>query len=242
MLMRSCRDVELLLTAYVDGEASDADRAIVAAHLAACAPCRHDVARQSVARTVVRARAVAFAPSAPASLRARCAPAAAPAGPRVLPWAIAASVLAAPFLLVTLTTRSATVLAAQLAVDHVKCFEFPGSPNPDAHALEARLASGFGWNMIVPPGSVAAGLSLVTARRCLYADGRIAHLMYRHHDRPVSLYVLPNTERLPEEVRVMGYEAIVWSTDRRAYVLMGREPRVELEQIAAYVRTSLTKH
>lgn len=245
--MSSCRDIEPLVTPYVDGDASPSDRAAVASHLEACSPCRRLADHEAAARTVVRARAAALqaATPAPPSLRAACTPAAAPtprqAARTMLPWALAASVLAAAVVLFTLTTRSTTLLAAQLTVDHVKCFEFPGTPAPDARALEAKLASIFGWHMTVPPGSTDANLSLLTARRCLYADGRVAHLMYRHHDRPVSLFVLPNTERVPEEVRVMGHEAIVWSLNRKAYVLIGREPRAELEELAAYVRTTLTQ-
>ena len=240
--MISCRDVERQATAYVDGEASADDHTAVAEHLTACPSCRRHVAQQDTARTVVRARALVLVSTAPFGLRARCTPVVPPAW-RILPWAVAASVVIAPLVLVTLTTRSTTVLAAQLAVDHMKCFEFPGTPNPDSQALEAKLASGFGWRMVVPPGSVTAGLALLTARRCLYIDGRVAHLMYRHHDRPVSLFVLPDTTRVPDEVRVMGHEAVVWSShrDRKSYVLIGREPREELEQLAKYVQSTLPK-
>jgi anti-sigma factor RsiW len=243
----NCRDIEPLVTAYVDAAGTSADRAAVETHLDQCEACRADAERQAAARAVVRRRASVLAsPSAPAALRARCANAAAPAPPArgVLPWAVAAALLAAVVLLITFTTRSTTLLAAQLTVDHVKCFEFAGKANPDAHALEASLASRFGWHIVVPPGSVAAGLTLLTARRCLYADGKVAHLMYRHRDRDVSLFVLPHTSRTPdnvEEVKVMGHEAVIWSSRQQSYVLIGREPRAELEQLAAYVQQTLAQ-
>jgi anti-sigma factor RsiW len=241
--MASCKEIEPLVTAYVDGEANPADQVTVSSHLERCPPCRVQAERQSAARTVLRARArtLACAEASPA-LRARCAahvkPSARPSA-RALPWAVAASFVLAAVLLVTFTARSTTVLAAQLAVDHVKCFEFVGAPTTDVHALEAKLQSGFGWHLTVPPGSAGASLTLLTARRCLYADGKIAHLLYRHHDRPVSLFVLPNVVRAPEELQVMGHEVVLWSSGRRSYVLVGRESRADLEAVAAYVKSSL---
>jgi anti-sigma factor RsiW len=242
----TCRDIEPLITAYVDGESASADKLLVTSHLDACAPCRLHAERQAAARTVLRARASHLnAPPAPAALRARCRPAMAPAPRRaMLPWALAASVIAAAVVLVTLTTKSTTVLAAQLTVDHLKCFEFPGSPDSDFQTLETNLTRRLGWSVMVPPGSLAAGLTLLTARRCLYADGKVAHLMYRHHNRPVSLFVLPASRHhaVPlEEVKVMGHEAVVWSANQKSYVLIGREPRVELEQLAAYVQKTIVR-
>lgn len=241
--MANCREIEPLVTAYVDGEATDDDRVRVTSHLETCAPCRAGADRQAAARVVVRTRASALAATAaPASLRARCA-AGVQAPPRrgALPWVVAASIPAAALLLVTLTSRSTTLLAAQLTVDHVKCFEFPGTPNQDVRALEASLANRFGWRVAIPPGSVAVGLTLLSARRCLYADGKVAHLMYRHRNRPVSLFVLPNTTRKPDEVKVMGHEAVVWSSNSKSYVLIAREPRAELEELAAYVQSTIVR-
>jgi anti-sigma factor RsiW len=242
--MASCKEIEPLVTPYVDGEVGAADRTIVAAHLERCPSCRLQAEREAAARIVVRARArVLVAPPPPAGLRARCAAhaqaSARPTAWRPLPWAVAALAGAAAILLVTLTSRSATVLAAQLTVDHIKCFEFVGENGGDAHVLEAKLENRFGWHLIVPPGSPAAGLKLLTARRCFYADGKVAHLMYRHHDRPVSLFVLPDTTRVPDELRLMGHQVVMWSSNRRSYVLIGRESRADLEQLAAYVKTSL---
>jgi anti-sigma factor RsiW len=240
--MPNCREIEPLVTAYVDGETTPADRALVTAHLEQCPPCRASAARQSAARAVVRDRARALVASTPppVALRGRCMPPVrARSIRRALPWAAAASIAAAALLLVTLTTRSATVLAAQLTVDHVKCFEFVGNQPPDVRTLEAKLSNTFGWHVSIPPGSLAAGLTLLTARRCLYADGKVAHLMYRHHQRPVSLFVLSETPRAPEEVHVMGHEVVLWSDNQRSYVLIGREPRAELEELAAYVKNTI---
>ena len=48
-------------------------------------------------------------------------------------------------------------------------------------------ASTFGWEMRVPE-SKDAGLELVGARPCFYAKGKAAHLMYRHHGQPLSVF------------------------------------------------------
>ncbi len=46
--------------------------------------------------------------------------------------------------------------------------------------------------------SERAGLELVGARPCLYGEGRVAHIMYRHHGVPVSLFMLPHSARAQE--------------------------------------------
>src|SRR5690606_24652369 len=67
--------------------------------------------------------------------------------------------------------RSEALLAAQINADHDRCFRIyvpPDAPALDAEAVEAELASRYGWNIHVPPSSEAAGLTLVYARRCLF--------------------------------------------------------------------------
>ncbi len=247
--MATCREVEHLVTRYVDGEASPPDRARVDAHLATCPPCRHRVEAESTARDVLRARCKTLnRTSAPTALHSRCAaelrsqvtgwiPPSVKA--RALPMAVAATVmLAAGGLAFWLSDRSATVLAAQLTVDHVRCFEVTGAPvNIEPREIEARLADRYGWQMRVPPGSSQEGLQLITARRCSYSDGDVAHLMYRHQGRDVSLFVVPKKREAFHEIKVMGHEALMWSERGQTYILVARETRPELEHLASYVRT-----
>ena len=54
--MENCRSIDGLVTAYVDGEGTAAERAAVGAHLAACPPCRQLAAVEDAARRVVRAQ------------------------------------------------------------------------------------------------------------------------------------------------------------------------------------------
>ena len=249
--MANCRDVDPLVTPYVDGEASPSEQAIVDTHLTACPPCRQNAQAESTARDVLRARAPELVHAhVPDDLRARCASAArgrsAPVGSssgwraRSLPMALAASVvLVVGLTFVGLSSRSTTVLAAQLTLDHVKCWEMVDeSSRVDSVQLEAKMERRFGWHLRVPEGSEAQGLRLVTARRCLYSDGSVAHIMYRHLGRPVSLFMLPDRTTPAGELAVMGHETVMWSAEGRSYLLVAREPRVELERVAAYVRTS----
>jgi hypothetical protein len=38
---------------------------------------------------------------------------------------------------------------------------------------------------------------------------------------------------------VFGHEAVVWSSDDRTYVLVGDEPRPEMEALAALIRKDI---
>ncbi|HEV8574439.1 MAG TPA: zf-HC2 domain-containing protein, partial [Dehalococcoidia bacterium] len=71
--MSKCRDIELLLTAYVDGEAAPTERASIDAHLNRCPPCRDRMTGERVARTVLIARRDSLRVSASERLHARCA-------------------------------------------------------------------------------------------------------------------------------------------------------------------------
>jgi RNA polymerase sigma factor (sigma-70 family) len=135
-----------------------------------------------------------------------------------------------------LTAWSSAALATQIALDHAKCFTlFGGAGAVDVRATEVGLGRRYGWQIRLPEGVGPKGLVLVGARRCLYAQGSIAHLMYRVQGRPVSLFVLPGTVRPSAMVSALGHEAVIWSSAGKTFVLLGREPRVELERMAAYL-------
>jgi len=145
------------------------------------------------------------------------------------------------------TGRSTRVLAAELTADHVKCFGIVNAllgTNADAAVIERAMASTFGWDMHVPQ-SADAGLELVGARPCLYAKGMAAHLMYRHHGQPLSVFMLPQLARPgkygseAEMVDVMGHEAAVWSQDGRTFVLVAREPEPEMARVVSVVQAAL---
>ena len=237
--MKTCADIEPLVTPYVDGEADREGRAAVEAHLAVCSPCRARAAAEKAARRIVRVRAGLLAERAPASLHARCSrltaspdepnPVAArgllaglrmarmPGMPRMRRWvplSLAASLVLAvgATFIYGMTNRLEAAFVAQLTVDHTKCLieTKPGSWI-DAHEAETRLVSLYGWDIPVPPGSSAEQIELVDVRRCMHADGYMAHLLYEHQRRAVSLFVLPDTARRERLLEIMEHDALIWS-------------------------------
>jgi len=162
---------------------------------------------------------------------------------RLAPLALAASlvlIVAAAFLYEA-TERSAELMAAELTADHVKCLAI-NSILRTQHApdvVEGAMLAGFGWQMHLPDNPERIGLELVGARPCLYGEGKVAHIMYRHDGRLVSLFMLPNTSRSRELVKVLGHEAAIWCVGRRTFVLLAHEPREEMERMAAFVQAGL---
>ena len=161
---------------------------------------------------------------------------------RLGPMALAASlvVVVGGAFVYQATDKSARVMAAELVADHAKCFAMNSAlgTHQAASLVEQSMASSFNWQLHLPDTS-RAELELVGARPCLYGEGRIAHIMYRHRGRPLSLFMLPETARAQEIVEVLGHEAAIWCANNRTFVLVSGEPRREVEQIASYVQASL---
>src|SRR5262245_23017559 len=262
--MPSCSSIDSLVTPYIDGELAAADRALVDQHLTRCAPCRSRVAAEQSVRELMRERKpVLCRDHAPALLRSHCAAAArfnmaatsransGPAGAVALKgWTAWLAPLGAAASLVVIvggafmyqaTAQSSHLLAAQLAADHMKCFALNAvlGTQQSADVVQSSMASGFGWNMRLPLGPEREGLELVGSRPCLYAVGKIAHIMYRHNGQPLSLFMLPRTERPEELVETLGHECAIWSSADRTFVLVSREARADVERLAAYVNASM---
>jgi anti-sigma factor RsiW len=264
--MPNCQIIDPLVTPYVDGQLAEADRQAVDQHLRVCPPCRSRVTAERAVHTLIAERRDALsAPCASQALRAKCreharaesavaasrlrrdalggAFSAAAWRARMAPLAAAASlvlIVGAAFLY-QLTVASNRVMAAELAADHLKCFAVNGvlRTHQDAPAVESAMLSSFGWQMRVPPRAREAGLELVGARPCLYGEGKVAHIMYRHGEEPVSLFMLPRATRTPEVLQVLGHKAAIWCEGDRTFVLVAREPKEDVERMAALVRASL---
>jgi anti-sigma factor RsiW len=162
---------------------------------------------------------------------------------RVVPLALTASlvlIVGGAFLYLA-TQYSAHVLAAELCADHLTCFAantvFDTRDAPAA--VERSMLSAFGWHLHLPDEFDALGLKLVGARRCLYGEGRVAHLMYRDQGRPVSIYMLPNMMRAEGFVEMLGHEVAIWSSGGRTFVLVARGSRDEITQMASVVKGAL---
>jgi anti-sigma factor RsiW len=263
--MSDCQRLDSFVTPFVDGELPAGDREVIARHLRICAPCASRVAAEQAVRDVIHRNKPALE-TAPDTLRTACArlagrddPSIASAGrsradrtrdratfrwrSRLAPVALAASlvlIVAAAFLYEA-TEKSAELMAAELTADHVKCLAI-NTMLRTQHApdvVEGAMLAGFGWQMHLPDNPERIGLELVGARPCLYGEGKVAHIMYRHEGRLVSLFMLPNTSRSRELVKVLGHEAAIWCVGRRTFVLLAREPREEMERMAAFVQAGL---
>ena len=244
----TCRDVEEQLPSYVDGSMTEGRQA-VSSHIETCDDCRASWHAQTVARTVLQARAAQLSSIAPRGLRTRIAAnvVAAPEPPlawtgRLTAFAAAAMVMLTlgAILLPVVTIRSTAVLAAQLALDHLKCFTIEGDANGEPiakQAAEATLKEEFGLTVNVPPSLPSEKLELLAVRRCLYGDGRAAHLMYRLNGEPVSLFIVPGLTRPAAELSLFGHDQLVWADGDRTYMLVasGRS-REGLARVAPYLR------
>lgn len=257
-----CQELELLFASYVDEEAAPTERASVDAHLHKCPPCRDRIAGERAARDVLRARRAGLRPCASHALRTRCA--AQRIAPAVrggiltrralVPLSLAAAVLLAVSATVFFAGNTVEVLAAQLAVDHMKCFQFSpdrGAARLDPLAEARKWEAGYGWPLKVPASAEAEQLELVGVRRCLSSEGRIAHLMYTWRGQPLSVFVLNSRLRgspaspvrddqqardVEASVAKFGEHAIIWSRGERTYAVVARDPSPGLRQVAQYVR------
>jgi anti-sigma factor (TIGR02949 family) len=253
--MLSCEDVDRRLTAYLDAEVDGVERRGIEQHLTACPPCSRRAAAEQTAKRVVavRARALSLA-HAPAGLRARCA-ALAPSSVGASPPAFAAwwsatawrrlglasaavAVLLFAVLAVGVVSHSPTLLAAELRLDHMKCFAFfePRAAHADPLAVAAQLEHDYGWRCRVPGSEPAQRLTLLGARRCLSTDGQVAHVLYRHGGRPVSLFMVPQTSHPETRVDVAGRVAVIWSSDKTTFVALGDESEHDLQPVFEYLK------
>jgi anti-sigma factor RsiW len=260
---RECRELEPALAPYVDGESAPQDRAAVDAHLQRCPPCRDRVAGERAIRDALHARRAELRPGASDRLRARCAaharggerPAAAPAASRLrrlVPLSLAATLLLA-VAGVFVFGFNHEAIAAQLALDHLKCFDVIGEEGTrDPAVAEARWLAQRGWTIVVPPSSPEHGLQLVGVRRCFSTDGAAAHCMYRWRDQDLSVYIMPRAldtlGTAEQDVDKFGRRAIMWTSGNRTYLIVTRRlrrgadaPREAegFEAVAGYLRRSV---
>lgn len=249
--MSECRLVTERLTSYVDEQLDANHRTEVERHLEECASCRGAVTRERGGQAVLRQHAQDLrAEPLPPGLRSRCESLveeqtrAASLGWRrtLVPTALSVILLVftASAIFSLATRQSGTVLAAQLTADHSKCFKLFVSGNPpvmDAHEVEEMLAREYGWKIHVPPS--VAGLQLIGARRCLYADGLIPHVMYRADGQDLSLFVLNGVTRNASDLVTFGHRSQIWTKNNTTFVLVG--PSDESAPIGEATRYMMTE-
>lgn len=248
----NCEEIAADLAAVVDGGATADQSARVTRHLASCAACRQAKQAQTTARTVLRARAAQLSVVAPPGLRTRIAATARAERPEaagILGWGARLSAFSAAALVVivlgavlvpVITGRSTVVLAAQMALDHLKCFVIDGDGDGATISkadAEALLQREYGWTMSVPASSADVDLELVAVRHCLYGDGLAAHLLYRANGQPVSLFIMPDLVRPAAHLQVLGHDQVVWTAGDRTYMLVSAGGTTAgLARVASYLQ------
>jgi len=253
-LMANCREIESKLAAYVDRDQPAADRLAVEMHLRACPACRSRALGEQAVHDLVCSRRVALRGCAPSGLRSRCVgqrrSSFAGSLPR-RPWMPLS--LAASLLLVTAVFlvfgwgSSVETYAAQLAADHLKCFQFPpdGSSAPDVTLVGKTWLATYGWALKVAASSPSEQLQLLGVRRCGSTRGRVAHVFYRWRGEPLSVYVLNHRfDRAPDaehdhDFNKLGEHAIVWTGHERTYAVVASRRVADLHHAADYVRRSV---
>jgi anti-sigma factor (TIGR02949 family) len=295
--MTSCRELQSLLTPYIDGEVTPEQCAEMEAHLAACLPCRRRADAEAAARTIVRRCRDRLREPAPPALHAACrklarAAASAPEGrlshagpvdastfaashPRALessappfsdsrtgssdpsgrsasatrvrwrvwaPVSVAATLALAVVgvLLFGLFSVRSTALAAQLAADHLHCIRLvEGRPSVDRHQMADEWRKRRGWTVPLPASSAPDDIELIALRRCLHAGGEMAHALYRHHGRVVSLYIFPDGGRRPANLEIMGQRAMIWSEGDHSYAVVADGSAADTERLVAFFTRAL---
>lgn len=246
--MASCTDIGPLITRVADREATSDERGLVEGHVRECMPCHRQFHAERQVHQLVCDRSEVLVGHAPLGLRARCAatraqvtlPARRPApllSRASWPMALAATLVLAlaGATFYGLVVNPARAVAAQLTLDHLKCFtlfEEPAGLTPAA--VQAAIKTRLGIDIVLPAGPAAGGLTLVGGRRCLYLEGSLAHLLYRKGAVRVSVFVLPSGAKLSQtEVDVLGHSTVAFTKDGRQWVALARVTHAELKAIAS---------
>lgn len=246
--MSECRRILERLTSYADRALDPREQADVEQHLGACRRCRQAAVREEGGRAILKGRAGTLkSEPLPPGLRSRCEALARRHAAPPVPWSRRLVPLTLTALLIVFTgsalfslatRQSDTLLAAQLTADHSTCFQLFADDTAggvEARDMERMLSERHGWDVHLPPSSVEAGVQLIGARRCLYADGQLPHAMYRVNGQDVSLYMLDGVNRAEADVLTLGHRSRIWSRGATTYVLVARADAAEMTRGMEYL-------
>lgn len=253
--MSECRRIGESLAPYVDGLLPPQERGSVERHLAACPACRRLADDEHGGRRLLRhAASQLLAEPLPPGLRGRCEAltraqqSSLPVLGKFGPWwrvrfvpvllTVLVMIFTASAFFSLATRRSDALLAAQLTADHSKCFKVFGPPDgmsANVRNIERTLAEQYGWNVHIPSSSAEDDIQLLGARRCLYGDGFVPHVMYRVHGQDVSLFVIGGMERKPDDLVTLGHRSQIWSRDGTTFVLVSPAAAGGLTNATRYV-------
>jgi anti-sigma factor RsiW len=247
--MKDCHEIAPLLAALADDQGLTPEPE-VARHLAECGSCQRSLRLQREMHGLLRARASTLQERAPDALRERLAGRVGARRPASRRWLPLRMPVAATLLLALLgvgvyglTSASSRVLAAQLALDHLKCVQLVSGTAALNPAQAARdWAAQYHWSPKVPAAPRARKGSLVGVRRCLYGHGHLAHLLYDVDGRVVSLFVMPRSEypagEAPATHEFLGQHAEVWASGDQSFAIVGDVAPEMLSSLAEEFRAA----
>ncbi len=223
--MDACKPYRAQTTQFVDGELPDTERMNLEVHLARCPHCRAAVATERAMRTLLCSRRLRLRQSAPPHLRDTVASLGRHRDARGWRRFVRSRPAVATAVLVVaavagygLIGRGGQALAAQLALDHLKCTRIlRPQPGADVGTQAARWQSRHGWKPPLPTPPPGSPFRFVALRRCVHTGGLMAHALYRKDDTLLSLFVLQGDVR-PESLReIMGQRASFWTDGHYTY-------------------------
>lgn len=249
-MKESCQDIAPLLALIAEDHDGPVTDPRVASHLAACGSCQRHLRLQREMHGLLRARASSLQGQAPDALRARLTAQGSQRRPVTRRWAplrmpVAATILMAMLgvLMYGMTSASSTVLAAQLALDHLKCVRLisTGTAVNPVQAVK-EWAQQYQWTPRMPAAPVGRKASLVGVRRCLYGHGHLAHLLYDVEGDTISVFVMPRNEYpagiAPERHDFLGQHAEVWADGDQSFAIVGDVAPEMLSALAADFRAA----
>jgi anti-sigma factor (TIGR02949 family) len=134
-----------------------------------------------------------------------------------------------------LVSERSTALAQQLATDHLRCVKLTlGKPAADRVQMADRWQRNRGWFVSLPPSSPHDDIEFIALRRCLHGGGEMAHALYRHQGRLVSLFIFPDDGRWGAKREIMGQRATIWSQRGRTYAVVDDGSPADVERLVGF--------
>jgi anti-sigma factor RsiW len=232
----NCRDVENLLSGYLDGELDLVHSLEVEEHLSHCAACSEALRREES-----MSAAMSEMPRYRASrrLRQRVQGGAGPA--RMAPWLIAAACLALALVVMwrygPLASRTAAdVLAEEIVQDHVRSLQanhLLDMASSSGQAVKPWFAGKLGYAPDVQDLS-EQGFRLAGGRLDYVSGRAVAALVYERDRHVVNVFVWPSPnlpDRSPQGGPLNGFHAVTWRAHGMTWWAVSDLSAVQLEEL-----------